>query len=70
MANIKTYEKFPLWIPIIAILVSVIGYIIGAFILYGCGILFSILYLFYCFCAELLVIRKNLYTFGIKNYSL
>jgi hypothetical protein len=59
MANIKSYENFPIWIPTIAISLSVIGYIIGAFILYRFGILFSIIYLFYCFCAELLVIRKS-----------
>ena len=33
MMSTKTYDNFPLWIPLIAILVSIIGYIIGALIL-------------------------------------
>jgi len=59
MKNTKSYENFPLWIPFIAILISVISYVIGAIILSGYGIIFSILYLFYCFGAELLVIIRS-----------
>jgi hypothetical protein len=59
MKDTKSYENFPLWIPFIAILISVIGYVIGALILSGFGIIFSILYLFYCLGAELLVIRRS-----------
>ena len=59
MIKTKSYENFPLWIPFIAILVSVINYSIGAVILSGFGIIFSILYLFYCLGAELLVIIRS-----------
>lgn len=59
MIKTKSYENFPLWIPFIAILVSVISYSIGAVILSGFGIIFSILYLFYCLGAELLVIIRS-----------
>ena len=59
MINTKSYENFPLWIPLIAIIVSIIGYIIGAVILSGFGIIFSILYILYCLGAELLVIFRS-----------
>jgi hypothetical protein len=59
MIKNKSYENFPLWIPLIAILVSIIGYIIGAVILSGFSIIFSILYLLYCFGAELMVIIRS-----------
>jgi len=56
MIKTKSFENFPLWIPFIAIFVSIIGYSIGVIILSGFGIIFSILYLFYCLGAELRVI--------------
>lgn len=67
MADIKSYENFPLWIPLIAILVSILSYILGAIILTGFGILVAILYLIYCFGAEMLVIFrgcKHCYYYG------
>ena len=59
MINTKSFENFPLWIPFITILVSIISYIIGAIILSGFGIIFSILYIFYCIGVELLVILRS-----------
>ena len=59
MIKSKSYEDFPLWIPFIAIFVSLIGYSIGAIILSVFGIIFSILYLIYCLGAELLVILRS-----------
>jgi len=59
MINNKSYQNFPLWIPFFAIFVSIIGYSIGAIILSGFGIIFSILYLFYCLGSELLVVLKS-----------
>ena len=59
MIKTKPYENFPLWIPFIALFVSIIGYCIGAVILGGFGIIFSILYLFYCLGAELMVILRS-----------
>jgi hypothetical protein len=67
MADIKSYENFPLWMPLIAILVSILSYILGAIILIGFGILVAILYLIYCFGAEMLVIFrgcKHCYYYG------
>jgi hypothetical protein len=57
--KIDLYDNFPLWIPFIAILISIIGYILGAFILSGFGIIFSILYLFYCLGMEMMIIFRS-----------
>jgi len=59
MTEIKSYENFPLWIPFIAILISFIGYILGAIILSGFGIVIVVIYLIYCGCIELLVIFRS-----------
>jgi hypothetical protein len=59
MAKIKSYENFPIWIPIIAILVSIIGYVIGTYILSGFGLLVVALYLIYCIFIEFLVIFRS-----------
>jgi hypothetical protein len=55
----KSYDNFPLWMPFIAVIVSIIGYILGAYILSGFGFLIVILYLIYCIGIELLVIFRS-----------
>ena len=59
MIKTKSYENFTLWIPFIAIFVSIISYSIGALIISRFGIIFSILYLIYCIGAELMVIIRS-----------
>ncbi len=59
MNKITRYVNFPLWIPLIAVLVSVICYYIGAVILSGFGIIFSLLYIVYCIIIEFLVIFRS-----------
>ena len=59
MTKIKAYENFPSWIPFIAILISIIGYILGAIILSGFGIVIVVLYLIYCGGIELLIIFRS-----------
>ena len=59
MEKLESYENFPLWIPFIAIIISITGYILGAFILSGFGCLIVILYLIYCISIELLVIFRS-----------
>jgi hypothetical protein len=59
MLKIKSYENFPIWIPLIAIITSIIGYILGAFILSGFGLLIVALYLIYCIGIELLIIFRS-----------
>jgi hypothetical protein len=61
------YTDFPLWIPLTAILFSLICYGIGAIILNGLGIIYSLLYLAYCLFVEIMVIYrscKNCYYHG------
>ena len=59
MKNTKSFEIFPLWIPLIAILISVISYGIGAIILSGFGIILAILYILYCISMELMIIFRS-----------
>jgi len=59
MINTKSYDNFPLWIPFIAILISVISYGIGSIILSGFGIIFAVLYILYCICVEVMVIFRS-----------
>jgi hypothetical protein len=59
MADAKPYEKFPIWMPLIAILISILGYLIGAIILSGFGLLIVVVYLIYCIFVELLVIFRS-----------
>ena len=59
MPETKSYENFPLWMPLIAVIVSIIGYILGAFILSGFGLLIVVIYLIYCFGIELLIIFRS-----------
>lgn len=59
MKKIKTYNDFPIGITLIAVLVSVMSYIIGAIILNGFGILFAILYIIYCIAMELMIIFRS-----------
>jgi hypothetical protein len=59
MTETKSYENFPLWMPLIAVIVSIIGYILGAYILSGFGLLLVVIYLIYCFGIELLIIFRS-----------
>ena len=67
MVKPKSYENFPIWIPLIAVILSLIGYILGAYVLSTFGLLIVIIYLIYCIFIELLVIFrscKDCYYFG------
>jgi hypothetical protein len=59
MVEIKSYENFPIWIPLVAIFVSIISYILGAIILLGFGIIIAVFYLVYCLGVEMLVIFRS-----------
>lgn len=59
MKDVKTYENFPIWIPLIAIIVSIAVYILGTIILIGFGIIIAVLYIIYCFGVEILVIFRS-----------
>lgn len=59
MKKIKSYENFPIKIVFLSNLLAILIYSIGAYILAGFGILFSILYLFYCFWVEITVLKRS-----------
>jgi len=59
MKNTTSYEIFPLWIPFIAILISIISYGIGSIILSEFGIIFAILYILYCIAMEFMIIFRS-----------
>jgi len=62
-----TFENFPTWMALLSSLVSISIYAIGAYVLSGIGILFSILYLIYCLWIEIRVLRVacvNCYYYG------
>jgi hypothetical protein len=67
MKKVEAYEDFPLWIPLVFLLFSILGYMIGAVILVGFGVIIAFMYLVYCFGLELLVIFRscrNCYYYG------
>lgn len=55
----KCYESYPLWIVMLSGSVSISTYIIGAYILYGLGIIFAVLYLLFCLAMEVRLLRKG-----------
>ncbi|MCX6664644.1 MAG: hypothetical protein NT038_01080 [Euryarchaeota archaeon] len=67
MTETKTYEKFPSWIPLLAITDALCIYLVGAIILSGFGIITSFLYIIYCGTLEIIVLRRsciNCYYYG------
>lgn len=67
MKETITYEKFPLGIVLLFNLVAISIYAIGAYILAGFGIIFSVLYLLYCIWIEIGILRGscvNCYYYG------
>jgi len=67
MEEHKTYENFPLWMPLLASLVSLSTYATGTLILAGFGIAPAALYVLYCAGLEIRIMRKscvNCYYFG------
>ena len=67
MREPQTYENFPLWMPVLASIVTLSIYTTGAMILAGFGTAISILYLLYCIGLEIRIIRRsclNCYYYG------
>ena len=59
MQNEKTYENFPVWMPLLATAVSVSIYVLGVYIFWQLGILFAAVYVFFCLWTEFRIIRKS-----------
>lgn len=65
--KIECYENYPFRIVFLSNILSLSIYIIGASILYGLGIIFSVFYLFFCLCMEINLLHKscvNCYYYG------
>ena len=59
MEETKCYDNFPAWMALLAILLTLLIYAIGAVILVGFSIIIAILYLLYCLWIELRVLRRS-----------
>ncbi|MDY9923922.1 hypothetical protein [Methanobacterium sp.] len=55
----KCYESYPLRMVILSSSLSISIYLIGAYILYGLGIIFAVLYLLFCLGIEVQLLRKG-----------
>ncbi len=67
MQNEKTYENFPVWIPLLSCALSLSIYVLGACIFSLLGILFTVLYLLFCLWVELRILKYscvNCYYYG------
>lgn len=63
----QCYESYPGWMVVLSNVLTISIYIIGAFILYGLGIIFTVLYLLFCLFMEIRLIKKgcvNCYYYG------
>lgn len=61
------YENYPWWIVLLSNLVSLSICFIGAYILYGIGLIFTVLYLLYCLFMEIRLLKNgcvNCYYYG------
>lgn len=59
MEKIDYYENYPMWIVFISNLLSVLIYLIGAFIVYQIGIIWFIIYLCYLMLLEIRLLKKS-----------
>ncbi|MFA0832981.1 MAG: hypothetical protein ACC609_03135 [Methanobacterium formicicum] len=55
----ECYESYPRWMVILSNILSISTYIIGAYILYGLGIILTVLYLLFCPAMEIRLLRKG-----------
>jgi hypothetical protein len=67
MTNQNSYENYPVWIPLLSVLQSLVIYIIGAHLLSGFGRIIVLFYLLFCLWSEYRVMGgscRNCYYFG------
>jgi hypothetical protein len=67
MQKNKAYEKFPAWIPLLAFVLSLSVYALGAFIFSQLAIVFTVLYLLFCLWIEFRILKVscvNCYYYG------
>ena len=59
MEETNCYDNFPAWMALLAVLLTLLIYALGALILAGFGVLIALLYLLYCLWIELRVLRRS-----------
>lgn len=59
MMENKTYDSFPVWIPVLSTIVSLLIYAIGTYVLLRFGFIVGVIYILYCFWVELRVLTKS-----------
>jgi hypothetical protein len=59
MEKTKCYDNFPAWMALLAVLLTLLIYAIGALILAGFNSVIAILYLLYCLWIELRVLQRS-----------
>jgi hypothetical protein len=67
MQNNKSYENFPLWIPLLSCALSLSIYALGTIIFSQLAMLFVVLYLMFCLWIELRILQEscvNCYYYG------
>jgi hypothetical protein len=59
MEETKCYDKFPAWMALLAVLLTLLIYAIGALILTGFNSVIALLYLLYCLWIELRILQRS-----------
>ncbi len=59
MTENRTYDSFPVWIPILSTLISLLVYAIGIYILIRLGIIVGAIYVLYCLWVEMRILTKS-----------
>ena len=59
MNNETLYDQYPLWISVVAVIFSLVLYLLGFAILLGFGLLIALLYVVYCIGIEISVMVRS-----------
>lgn len=59
MEETKCYDNFPAWMALLAVLLTLLIYAIGALILAGFNSIIALLYLLYCLWIELRILQRS-----------
>jgi hypothetical protein len=59
METTKTYENYPLWFVLVSNLLTLPIYVLGAYIIYGFGMIYMLLYLLYCLALEIRLFKMS-----------
>ncbi|UCD05304.1 MAG: hypothetical protein JSV98_09340 [candidate division WOR-3 bacterium] len=59
MTQVKHYDSFPVWIPILSTFVSLLIYTIGFYVFLQFSIIIAVFYILYCLWVEMRVLTKS-----------